>query len=255
MKTDTMTLRLTRWVFGSLLAVMTATSVPACSPMEEAASFWVHGVIAVTPREQCVASADARIFRPYGTMDIWMTNRYRAAFKVENYLVSTRAKFGVLYGENDNIQIMGAHVSFEYPDGLDQDTIDALSQSRFVPATGVALPEKVGAATAIAIQPDLGNVLAADTKIRGSALDYGGVILNMKVRLEGRLGDGTIVKSNEYEYPLQICYGCLYQIVTADCNDLSDANDMAVPCFIGQDDGVDCRLFTLWGADPSTTGN
>ena len=250
MKTQATTVRTTRWVLGALLATALASSLAACSPMEEAASFWVHGVIAVSQTDQCVARADARIFRAYGIMDAWMTNRYDMSMQFENFLLSTRAKFGELYGENHIIQIMGAHVAFDYPDGLDKFTADALSTSRFVPGAGEAEPDQgLGVASIQAIQVDLGNALATDSKVR-----TGGVSLRMKVRLEGRLGDGTIVQSNEYQYPFNVCFGCLYMVTVSDCTDFSDANDMRTPCQIGQDEGLDCRLATLLGLDASEIG-
>jgi len=218
--------------------------------MEEASSFWVHGVIAVTQLEQCVARADARVMLASGIMDVWMTNRYHMNMKIENFLLSTRAKFGTLWGENNIVQVTGAHVSFDVPDGLDPATVTALTDSHFLAGVGEAEPEGLGLASFSAIEPDVGNALATDSRV----LANGAEVL-LKVRLEGRLGDGTIVQSNEYYFPLHICYGCLYMRVVQDCTDLSDANDMRPPCRIGENEGVDCRFFTVAGIDASDIGN
>jgi hypothetical protein len=249
MKNDLTTLRSTRWTQGALLAATLALGAVACTPMEGAASLWVHGVIAITQQEQCVARADARNMRMKGTLDTWMTNQYVIYLQVENYLLSTRNSFGELYGENHNIQMLGAHLSYQYPDGLDPATVTALSGSHFVPATGDAVPENKGIAFFNGVIPEVGNALAADSKIRKAGV---GIVLH--ARIEGRLGDGTVVRSNEYAFPIDICFGCLYQRVAIDCTDLSDSNDMRPPCIPGQDEGVDCRLATLWNWDPSEIG-
>lgn len=224
----------------SLLAAMLS-----CTPMEEAASLWIHNNIKVTQQEQCVARSDARVMRSRGILDTWVRNNYFMFPKLENYLLSTRAAFGELYGENHNVQIMGAHVSYEYPSGLAAATVTALSGSRFIAAAGSVQPTELGVTTFPAIPTEVGNVLAVEPAVRGGD----GIPLLVKVRIEGRLADGTIVKSNEFQYPVDICFGCLYMVVSDDCTNLSDAQDMRPPCIIGQDDGVDCRLFTLWGVD------
>jgi|GEM_PF-3488973 len=243
----------TTWIFGATLAGLLATTLwgglPACTPMEETASFYTHGVIAVTQQEQCVARADARVMRLRGVMDTWMRNRFFLFMKLENYLLSTRSEFGELWGENHNIQVLGAHVSYEYPSGLDGATETALSDTYYTAATGDVAPESIGVASIQAIPVEVGNALAADSIARTT-----GFPLLANVRLEGRLSDGTIVKSNVYSYPIDICFGCLYMVVTDDCTNLADAQDMRPPCLVGQDEGVDCRLFTLWGRDPGEIG-
>ncbi len=249
MKNQATTNRGARWVRSALLAGAALAGLLSCSPMEEGGSVWVHGVIAVTQQDQCVARADARTMRLKGVMDTWMRNRFHMFLKIENYLLSTRAAFGELYGENHNVQVLGAHVSYEYPSGLDAATETVLSESYYTPSVGFAEPEGMGVASVNAIPVDVGNALAVDTTARST-----GFPLLVKVRLESRLGDGTIVLSNEYYYPVDICFGCLYMIVTDDCSDLGDAGDMRPPCLIGQDEGVDCRLFTLWGSDISEIG-
>lgn len=246
MKNEATTNRGARWARGALLAGAALAGLLSCSPLEEASSVWVHGVIAVTQQELCVARADARTMRLRGTMDTWMRNRFHMFLKIENYLRSTRSAFGELYGENHNVQVLGAHVTYEYPSGLGSDTEKVLSESYYTPSVGFAEPESMGVASVNAIPVDVGNALAAEPIARST-----GFPLLVKVRLESRLGDGAIVLSNEYKYPVDICFGCLYMIITDDCSDLGDAGDMRPPCLIGQDEGVDCRLFTLWGSDIS----
>jgi hypothetical protein len=69
------------------------------------------------------------------------------------------------------------------------------------------------------------------------------------VRMHGVLGDGTQIDSNVFDYPITICWGCLYRVSTFDCQDLTTSSDMRAPCYIGQDDGVDCRFAAIFGWD------
>lgn len=228
-------------LIGMTLLSTTTLGVVSCTDMEDAASFVVTGVLAVTQQEQCMARADARRMRFRGILDTWMRNRYYLYPVLQSYLIST-TDFGPLYGENYTIQVLGAHITFSYPANLDAATKALLSESYFTTGTGMVKPTSTGIAEVMIIPPEVGNALAAEPFTRATGFE-----IVAHVRIEGQLMDGTIVQTNEYQFPIDICWGCLYQVVTDDCSAFREAQDMKPPCRIGQDEGVDCRLFSMWG--------
>jgi hypothetical protein len=211
----------------------------ACVATEDAPAFFLKGNAAVTQQEQCVARPNPRTLRSYGTLDAWMRNRYKMFPIVQSYLTPTAESD--LYGEVNNVQFIGVTVTYDFPSNLDAATEAVLDKEYFHVMAGSVLAGEPGVAIVDVIQPEVGNALANE-----SFVDPGFEIV-VNITAEGRLSDGTIVHSNTMYYPINVCWKCLYMEVTDDCTDLSDSQDMRPPCLLGQDDGVDCRLFETLG--------
>ena len=216
-----------------------------CVTTEDAPSFFLKGNAAVTQQEQCIAQEDPRLFRPGGVLDTWITNRYKMFPIMENYLEPTKGNddFGPLYGEVHNIQLLGVSVTYEYPTNLASTTKDILSKEHFHAMGGFVLAGDPGVAIVDILQPEVGNVLRNDPNAKM------GFEIIANIEIEGRLSDGSIVHSNTIYYPIKICWGCLVMDIVSDPTDLGDAQDMTLPCVIGQDDGIDSRVLTVLGFD------
>jgi len=71
------------------------------------------------------------------------------------------------------------------------------------------------------------------------------------VKLEALTLDRSAIHSNEYSFPLKLCWGCLIRRTTNDPT--APPTGSTVPCFVGQDDGVDdtvCNVLAFHRRDP-----
>ncbi len=225
-----------------LLGMLGILTFAACVETEDAAVFFFKGNAAITQQEQCVARPNPRTYRASGIVDLWMRNRYKLFPVVESYLAPTEGTD--LYGEIHNIQFIGATVTYDYPGNLDTATENALGKEYFYTMAGYLMPGDPGISMVDVIQPEVGNAL------RDEPFVTQGFEIVANVTIEGRDSAGTIYRSNTLHYPIMVCWQCLYMVVTSDCDDLSNAQDMRPPCLIGQDDGVDCRVFGALGGSP-----
>jgi hypothetical protein len=148
-----------------------------------------------------------------------------------------------------------------------------------IPTSGAVFPEDVISTGLEVISPVLGDAIRASSDFyTGTAFKRGTVItVLVEVKFKGSSSSGTEVESNEFTFPLDICAGCLLTYApdtvvpaVADGDDdrlTCDPIDRAAyedarneegegtgavddvttaiimqPCFVGQDEAVDCRL-------------
>lgn len=225
---------------GLVVALLGVAFLGSCVTTEEAPVFYVTGSAAVTQQEQCVARPNPRSTRSRGLMDAYLTNRYYMFPLIQNYLEPTIDND--LYGEIHNIQLLGASLTYDYPENLDGATKSILGAEYFEIMGGSVLAGDPGVSGVNIVPPEVGNSLRNEP-----FTTTGGYEIVANVTVEGRLSDGTIVHSNTFYYPIAVCSGCLVMNLVADPTDLSSAQDMRAPCIIGQDDGVDARLLTAMG--------
>ena len=110
----------------------------------------------------------------------------------------------------------------------------------FVPAG--AEPGEEGIAAVQVIRPDLGNVLQGKmrTLATSSGVTYPSVWVTAYVTLEAQTQDRFVIHSNEFAFPIQLCWGCLVMPIF-------EENPQDTPCHIGQDEAIPCALCTVPG--------
>jgi hypothetical protein len=200
---------------------------------------FVRGVMAV--QGDCTVTPDPTALTLLGgVMDTYFTTQYRAALLVGNQLVS-RGSRDQLRTESNRIVLKGAEVKI-------LDSQENLLSEFTVPGTGFA---DVGSGS------DPGYGVLSTILIPSSFPVTPGQLYLVDVRVFGdTLGD-TEVTSAALRFPISTCDRCLLSFpLEADDPAVSgyqclssDQQVENVPCRIGQDDAVDCRLCAA--SDPS----
>jgi hypothetical protein len=220
------------------IALLMGIGIVACVDTEEAPAFYIVRTLALTPQEQCIVNPESKIHLNSGVMDVMFTNRYFLYPAVQNFLGATSS---AEYGEVNNIQITSAEISYEFPPNLAPATKAVLDETYHTFLGTSVPPDGVVGAEILAIPPQVGNALRADDFSKDG---YGLVVF---ARLEGRMADGTVIHSNEFSFPIDVCFGCLYMVMSNNCCDTEQAQSVKWPCRLGQDGGVDCRIPSMMG--------
>ncbi len=246
----------------SALAVAALLCVPLVScPKENPQEILILDAAQVTRQTQCVVrpGAAAQIISLYRELDLAITNHYWLFPHFKNMLppiqeVAQESTSNLYPRETHYVNVHTAYVHVNlgafYGVSLSTKEQAELASLRddgfaFPVALGVE-PGGDGTVAVEAIPPELGNLL------RKKILTYPGVSnpgiwITVVVQLEGRTQDRWSVHSNEFEFPIKVCYGCLIRPTTNDPNEPpSSAN---IPCFPGQDEGVDNTLCLLVALD------
>lgn len=179
-----------------------------------------------------------------GLLDTRYRTRYDCLALVENQLVA-RGDPNKARTETSRIEFYEAEVQILTPDTKTPANGYSVPTSQFsIPVTGFADPGS-GA------DPGLGtvgiNMIDAGTakKLGEQAVGNNTVVtVVVSVVLHGKTLGGTEVQTNEFRYPLDICYGCLCDnsaVVAPDTCSVS-VTAPAGDCLLGQDQSYDCRL-------------
>lgn len=223
---------------GALLAGATLSTV-GCA--ENESSLFVIGVYALS-RTQCVADPSASaVLLPAGTLDRTLANGYNAALLVGSHLTERGSREN-LRTETSRLSIEGAHITLFSTEGNEIQLPDVAATGLVNPATGT----DPGRATVFAqlIRPGDLDVLGP----AGQAV--------VRIRIFGTTLGGQEIESGDYDFPIQVCDGCLISypseafdptapMGTYLCNFAADAEatDTTVEiCNLGQDDVVPCTL-------------
>jgi hypothetical protein len=224
--------------------VVAALAVPwVCGCADNESSLFVRSVMKNSPPECTVQSDPTAVMLLGGTMDVALTDTYRAALLIGNQLVR-RGSRDNLRTETARIALKGAEVRLQNSGG------QQLSNGAFtVGGTGFVDPgsgDEPGYGVMFvplvppSVQPQAGTVITARVKVFGDTLG------------------GTEITSNELSFPIAVCYGCLVDFPPAaddatvtgyQCNNASTGTSASTapsadtaPCWMGQDDPVDCRF-------------
>lgn len=224
----------------TLLLVVLASCAPEGDPQVLA----IAGAQLIDSKTQCriKATGGAAEVKPMGVLDLLVTNKYYMAPVVINDLEP--AGGGDASGPN-GVTLKGAHVRYEisgltgkHPDG----TTDGPTKlpKVFVPASGYVQAASQTTTLIELVPPEIGKILDEDT-VFDQKYTSGKLIAH--VVIEGFMNDGTVVRSNEFLFPIDVCRACLvyYPIPMSKCC-LGTQSDSAVLCFPGQDEGVSCDL-------------
>ena len=132
----------------------------------------------------------------FGSVDPAVAPTYLLGAVVENRLVSNANSTQGRLNTND-FQVEQARVRYEFPDASFNPSIG----EQTTPANGLI---KVSGSGAVGVNVFPPGVI---TILRG-ALGASVGTVRAKLRLEGKLLDGSSIKTSEYEYTVRVCNGC-----------------------------------------------
>lgn len=241
---------------------VTVVAVPGCQHNDS--SLFIQDVIYPTPTTGstgCTFSADPTgTFLSQGFMDISLTSTYSPFILAADQMVS-QANSSQLQTETSDINIQGATVRVTDTDGNQLDYFTTYAAATVYASTG-ATPGY--AALRVTMVSPLAAARVSASK--GSILANGGYTeVVTYTKLYGKTLGGTSVESNEFEFPVSICSGCLVDftgneasacvssggVVTklstpncllAQAGLGTAASGATVPCAIGQDSPILCAF-------------
>jgi hypothetical protein len=219
-------------------------------------SIFIQNVLApqlVSSGQACTyTSATTQPYLPSGTLDVLFRDHYDAVYLVGNQLVA-EANSSQLMTETSTVTIQGGIVRLTDSSGnaLGTGTFTRLTSGTIYPAAGgVPSYTAIGLTSVI----DAATVMALKNNAQTGALIAGGgsVRVVTYVRFFGNTLGGRYIESDEFEFPVDVCSGCLITFSEADVNPCyktpnclgnpaagtSSAN--TAPCNVGQDQGIDC---------------
>jgi hypothetical protein len=249
--------RVSGLVSGFMFLLGTGTVVAACA--HDDSTFIVRGVLAPPIAQTgavCTYTADANnLYLSSGTLDSAFLLDYSPVFLVGNQ-AKPQGDPDQVRTETSRITVQGAIVRITDAGGNEIKSYTRLT-SAFIDPAQASTPSyadvNVTIVDADTVKP-IRDAIAVDAQ--GSpAL---GVIsafhrrLVSYVRFFGQTLGGQHVESDEFEYPVDICYGCLVFSTTAGCSPAgtSSSQQVNMPCILGQDQGIDCRLCHGYGPCP-----
>jgi hypothetical protein len=218
------------------------------------------------PDNECRVTAgdSTELFNASGTLDLLVTRSYEIYPIVESTLVPSEgvsfARAGGQGGltgadwEANSVSITAVDVEFDVPKAFGVGIPKKLT----IPLSGSIEPGGSAAFAFRAIPATLGDVLAASKLLRTATAveDPNELTIGLRLKFRGMTGGGREVDSNEFKYPLTVCYGCSLSYSADADSDPTDArldclnfnSDQEIPeesfnkCAIGQDSITDCRL-------------
>ena len=225
-------------------------AVPSCKDNNE--TLFIRQVQAPIAPE-CIAKSDASAtFIPRGVMDAGISTRYFAFALVGNQLVA-RGDFRTTRAEPNRVQIKGADVHLVDSFGAERAFYSVVATGMVDPTTSA--DPGYGLASMELIPHSIGNSIG-----QGLAASGGEKVQTFEVRFRvfGTTLGGTDVTSNEYVFPLDICYGCTVSFPAEswdktiapagvrNCKGAAATSVVATPgqtpaCLSGQDGTTDCR--------------
>ena len=222
-------------------------------PTEQPQALLIQSIMAMTQQTQCMlrpgGGGGAQFVRMNGVLDIGITNQYWLFPMFKNMLPTLKEATGLAPSnlaptETNYINVYKAHVHVNVGDLFDLKELQAADRAIFEEvlskgftfdiAGGVG-PGEVTAVSIQAIPPWLGNII--DKYVSMYRKSSPGIWVTLYVKLEGRTQDRWVVYSNEFSFPVLVCYGCLVRYVTNDRT--VPPSSGSVPCLPGQDDPVD----------------
>jgi hypothetical protein len=202
-----------------------------------------------------VAGRGNATLRTRGVLDLFVTSAYQMVPWVENRLVdSGTVRFSSGNGdglvgqewEANDIILQRALIRYEAPEALGVP----LPRELELDLSGALPPTTSASIEMQVITPSIGRTLANSRILReGTSLT-----LNLRIKFFGVTSSGNKVDSNEFVYPIELCYGCLLSTppdaidpdfpVQPNCRNSELDEELVLEdlCFTGQDVLVDCRV-------------
>jgi hypothetical protein len=245
---------------GLLLLASAVVSIPACA--HDDSTLFVQNVLLAAPvsaGQVCQFTNDPK--QPSissGILDLALRDQYDAEFLLGNQMVS-EANSQQLQTETSIITIQGAVVRITDAAGAQINTFTRLTSATIYPAAGSVPGYGAVGVTILDSSSTSGNGSVTSTVTGG-----GSARLVTYVKFFGVTLGGKSVESDEFEFPVDICLGCLISFSPVDISPLFAApncraagsgtvSSLPVPCIVGQDTAVDCSYcLTNPYCNPST---
>lgn len=235
--------------WGPLLASLTLVAggggaFTAC--VHDDSTIFVHDALAPKFAQMgsvCIWTPDPmQAFIPSGVLDVALKQTYEGGFLVGNQMIP-QVNSNQLQTETSFVTIQGAVVRVTDKSG------NVLGKP-FTRLTAATIPPSSGGVPGFApIFVTIVDQLALQGSSDVQALmggQGGSVRLVTYVRFFGKTTGGQSVESNEFEFPIDVCNGCLvsnYQPPNCVISATSmQSAQTQVPCIIGQDLPVDCSV-------------
>jgi hypothetical protein len=244
-------------VWGHLLAgvsVLTGVVAAMSACKHDDSTLFVQDVLAaqpVTAGAQCTFTADpTQPFISSGVLDIGFRQEYDPTYLIANQAVA-EANSQQLATETNIITVQGAVVRITDAAGNQLNTFTRLASATVYPTTGT-----VPGYAPITVTTIDSATLMADSFLQANAANGGTTRLVTYVKFFGQTTGGDSVESDEFEFPVDVCKGCLVEFGAADVNTSkplpncfnassgasTTSSSLPSPCVLGQDFGVDCSL-------------
>lgn len=236
-----------KWFQRGLLAGTALLAAAAIGPgcAEPESSLFIRHVTFPQPPD-CTARAEPDgLFLGTGLLDIGLRDEYRATLLVGNQLVA-RGSTDLVRTESNRMALRTASVRIEDVSG------NVLSDFE-VPITGfVDQSSGTEPGYGLASLPIIDS--GAVGKIRGNIAKGASKRLVAFIKVTGHTLGGSDITSGEFQFVVQACNGCLVKFPAeaddpdqdgVDCLKASDASSTTnedLPCQVGQDSYIDCRL-------------
>jgi hypothetical protein len=232
--------------FGAVLASLAS----ACAHND--ASLEVNGVLAppVPQNGVCAYTADptqAKISS--GTLDVGLLSSYTPELLIGNQLIAT-ANSTNLQAETSRIVLQGAVVIVDDTDNNQISTFTSLSSGFIDPGTGGA--PGYGPMALTIIDPKTAQDLQSSLPVLGTKR------VITRITVFGQTSGGNNIESNEFQFPVDVCNGCLVTFPAGsedpvkaaatgkpNCSATStttSSTSTVIPCVVGQDQVVACTL-------------
>jgi hypothetical protein len=235
----------------SLLAVG-AVAFSACT--HDDSTIFVEDVLmpqVVAAGQPCIYSTSSTqtvIWR--GTLDVSFRDYYEPVYLVGNQMVPEQST-QQLMTETSTVNIQGAVVRITDAAGNQLSTYTRLAAGTIYPASG-----GVPSFAPIGVETIDQATIMGDPEIQAKVFNApvpGVVRLVTYVRFFGKTLGGRYVESNEFEFPVDVCKGCLIIFSANDVNmsglypqpnclgnGSGTTSQQSLPCQPGQDIAIDC---------------
>jgi hypothetical protein len=242
---------------ASVVAGIAATGSIVAACVHDDSTMFVQGVLApqfVTAGMACTYTADpTQVHLTSGALDVGIIDSYTAEFLVGNQIVP-RGDPNQPDTETSYITVEGAVVRI----------LDAAGNqlTSFTQPAGITIPPSAGnpgyAPVSLQIlDPATVQSLGLDASNAGSTKR-----LIPYTRFFGHTLGGDSVESNEFGFPIDVCYGCLITFSSTDVNpnfkfpncvgtSSTTTTATSVPCIVGQDFPVDCTQCSTAACRPN----
>ena len=230
------------WLIGLSLVA----GLSACAPDGNLESVMIFSNVSVSKKTQCIAETGGGATtetRPIGVLDLMVANHYWMYPMIYNgldtTLNTTEASPKEMSADAHVVTVRGAWVTYEI-DGLkgQYDGGETVLPKQWLPTSGSVLPLAYATLKIEAVPPNI--ALALDRDLAFDPLGSAGY-LNVGVTFEVSMGDGSVLHTETFYYPITVCRGCLtsYEAPPVRCCDWQIAPDF-FPCFPGQDERYSC---------------
>jgi hypothetical protein len=237
----------------SLLTVGAVAFAAACT--HDDSTIFIQDVLApqeVSNNQPCIfTSSTTQAVLPSGILDVDFRYQYDPTFLVGNQMVPEQ-NTQQLVTETSTVNIQGAVVRITDAAGNQLTTFTRLAAGTIYPSTGGVPGYAPISVTVIDRDTILNNAAIQSTVI--NAARPGVVRLVTYTRIFGKSLGGKYVESNEFEFPVDVCRGCLITFSPQDINlsglypvpnclgngTGSSSAQQSLPCVVGQDLQIDC---------------